>query len=77
MQTILTVFFSMLAGGAVFWLVLELRERQASRRILRQAADEAAAEEGMRRLRERPRYVADDDDSVPGVPWPHNMRDPE
>lgn len=51
MQTILTVFFSMLAGGGVFWCVLELRERQASRRILRYAANEEAAQEGMRRMR--------------------------
>ena len=48
MRDILIVFFSMLTGGGVFWCVLELRARQASRRIARHAADERAAWEGMR-----------------------------
>lgn len=50
MSEILTVFFSMLAGGGVFWCVLELRELRLRRRFLHDEAAERAAEEGLRQL---------------------------
>lgn len=50
MQNFLTVVFSTLFGGALFWLVQEFRDRTRARQALRELADERAATEGMRRM---------------------------
>lgn len=75
MEQALTVFFSMLAGGGVFWCVLEVRDYRRARIFLRAAADEQTAQEGMRRMRQLDAEAIMDSATVYDPPrsrhWPY------